>query len=319
MFNLYNFYKLNIMKMSGTCRDTYNNYGSYLKFRGTDKAVCELNSKIIKNTNAIESFVTRATNAEGINGADIATNKADIATNKADIATNKNDIATNKNDIATNKNDIATNNTDLTRDKASLSGATFTGDVIMKKNLNINGDLTISGTTTTVNTQNLDISDNLISLNYGYHDTPSTDSGILIMRGGSEHNAFMGWDEIKDRFVFGTTEASSNATGHLDIDIGTIEAHLDGTATTAKNYTSDGDIADSLEILTDAVAKNTAKVGYTEDLVAANSAVALNSAKVGITEDQAAAIKLIANLPKSTTYISIGQLWNDNGTLKVKT
>ena len=286
------------MKMSGTCRDTYNNYGSYLKFRGTDKAVCELNSKIIKNTNAIESFVTRATNAEGINGADIATNKADIATNKADIATNK---------------------TDITRDKASLSGATFTGDVIMKKNLNINGDLTISGTTTTVNTQNLDISDNLISLNYGYHDTPSTDSGILIMRGGSEHNAFMGWDEIKDRFVFGTTEASSNATGHLDIDIGTIEAHLDGTATTAKNYTSDGDIADSLEILTDAVAKNTAKVGYTEDLVAANSAVALNSAKVGITEDQAAAIKLIANLPKSTTYISIGQLWNDNGILKVKT
>lgn len=36
--------------MSGTCRDTYYNYGSYLRTRGTDKAVCELNSKIIANT-----------------------------------------------------------------------------------------------------------------------------------------------------------------------------------------------------------------------------------------------------------------------------
>ncbi len=39
-----------------------------------------------------------------------------------------------------------------------------------------------------------------------------------------------------------------------------------------------------------AITANTAKVGYTDDLVAANSAVAANTAKTGITTDQASAI-----------------------------
>ena len=39
-----------------------------------------------------------------------------------------------------------------------------------------------------------------------------------------------------------------------------------------------------------AITANTAKVGYTDDLVAANSAVAANTAKTGITTSQASAI-----------------------------
>ena len=151
--------------MPGTCKDTYNNYGSYLKSRGTDKAVCELNSKIIantdtivKNTNAIEAEVTRAEIAEDINADAIAINKTAIEINAVDISANKTDIETNKTDIEDEVSRAKNAEAILTQQKASLSGATFTGNVIMNKNLNINGDLMISGTTTTVNTQNLDIS-----------------------------------------------------------------------------------------------------------------------------------------------------------------
>ena len=55
----------------------------------------------------------------------------------------------------------------------------------------INGELDVKGTTTSINTINLDISDNLISLNNGLTGNPLNDSGILIYRGDAS-SAFMG-------------------------------------------------------------------------------------------------------------------------------
>lgn len=51
--------------------------------------------------------------------------------------------------------------------KASLSGATFTGDVTVETDLIIDGNLTISGTTTTVSAQDLVVSDPLIYIGEG--------------------------------------------------------------------------------------------------------------------------------------------------------
>ena len=65
------------------------------------------------------------------------------------------------------------------------------------------------------------------------------------------------------------------------------------------NAVTEDKIAD--EVIS-SIAANTAKVGYTDDLVAANSAVAANTAKTGITSDQASAID--ANTAKTgiTSY-----------------
>jgi hypothetical protein len=67
--------------------------------------------------------------------------------------------------------------------KASLSGATFTGDVTLETNLVIEGNLTISGTTTTVNATDLSISDPLIYLAAEQYTEDVLDVGFLAATG----------------------------------------------------------------------------------------------------------------------------------------
>jgi len=60
--------------------------------------------------------------------------------------------------------------TDLTADlasKAALAGATFTGDVTVETDLIVDGNLTVTGTTTTVSAQDLVVSDPLIYIGEG--------------------------------------------------------------------------------------------------------------------------------------------------------
>jgi len=75
----------------------------------------------------------------------------------------------------------------------------------------IRGDLTVSGTRTYVNTNNLDISDNVIVLNRGIGSNENTNvsSGILVKRHGN--NQFMGWDDIESCFVLGETTEDGSA------------------------------------------------------------------------------------------------------------
>ena len=110
----------------------------------------------------------------------------------------------------------------LVNDNAALSGAAFTGDV------SVAGNLTVSGTTSTV--INLDISDNLIGLNNGLTTGAESinDAGIIIARGNTGDNAFMGWDESEDKFIVGLTTATASSLGDLTITTGTLVANLEG-------------------------------------------------------------------------------------------
>jgi hemin uptake protein HemP len=82
--------------------------------------------------------------------------------------------------------------------------------------VSITGDLTVSGTTTTVNQTNLDVSDNIIGLNRGA-STNANDSGLIIERGTTGDNAAFLWDESEDKFVFGLTTATPSATGNVSL------------------------------------------------------------------------------------------------------
>tara|TARA_B100000575_G_scaffold191104_1_gene154191 strand:- start:3736 stop:22587 length:18852 start_codon:yes stop_codon:yes gene_type:complete len=75
----------------------------------------------------------------------------------------------------------------------------------------IRGDLTVSGTRTYVNTNNLDISDNVIVLNRGIGSNENTNvsSGILVKRHGN--NQFMGWDDVENSFILGETTEEGDA------------------------------------------------------------------------------------------------------------
>lgn len=63
-------------------------------------------------------------------------------------------------------------------------------------------NLTVQGTTTTVNSETLTIDDNIIVLNNNVTGTPTENAGIEIER-GTPTNASLIWDESNDRWVAG--------------------------------------------------------------------------------------------------------------------
>ena len=75
----------------------------------------------------------------------------------------------------------------------------------------IAGNLTVSGTTTTLDTTNILVEDPLIVLAKSVSGTPAWDAGLVVERGSSANVAFI-WDESADEFaVVNTTETGSTA------------------------------------------------------------------------------------------------------------
>lgn len=85
---------------------------------------------------------------------------------------------------------------------ANITGlATFANAVV------IQGNLTVQGTTTTVNTQNLNVADNIVTLNSDWVGAPSENAGIEINRGSSA-NVVLRWNETTD--VWEITQDGTN-------------------------------------------------------------------------------------------------------------
>ena len=119
----------------------------------------------------------------------------------------------------------AAGNTELTITDTSAS---FAGNVVVA------GDFTVNGTTTTNNSVNLTVDDNIIELNSGI-SASSNDSGIIIERGSTGNNAAIIWDESADKFAMGTTTATAgDKSGGITVAVGTLVANLEGTATAAQ-------------------------------------------------------------------------------------
>jgi hypothetical protein len=89
-----------------------------------------------------------------------------------------------------------------------------TGNTDISGNLVVTGNLTINGTTVTNDATNTEIKDPLIELNSGAGSN-ANDLGILMERGSTGDNVFMGWDESGDYFGFGTTTATADSTGNI--------------------------------------------------------------------------------------------------------
>jgi len=122
------------------------------------------------------------------------------------------------------------------------NGQTIGGDKVFSDNLTIQGNLTVSGTTTTVSTDNTVVKDPIMELNNGI-GANTGDSGILIERGTTGDNAFIGWDESVDKFTVGTTTNTASDTGNFSITTGTLVAALEGNATTASTLQNARNIA----------------------------------------------------------------------------
>ena len=94
---------------------------------------------------------------------------------------------------------------DGTGDPAIESGATLrtsigvgTGDSPTFTNLTLSGDLTVNGSTTTVNTANLLVEDRFILVNSGSNATG--DGGLVVGSGSLQSGSTFIWDDSADRW-----------------------------------------------------------------------------------------------------------------------
>ena len=111
----------------------------------------------------------------------------------------------------------------------------FTGNVIVQ------GNLTISGDTTTVDVTQLEVEDPMIYLNRsGQENSATYDSGILIERydSGNQNHAGMIWDESDDEFAFFT---SPNITASTTTVTGMVYANVRAGDVKTKNVLPDTD------------------------------------------------------------------------------
>ena len=118
----------------------------------------------------------------------------------------------------------------------------------------VSGNLTVSGTTTSINTTNLTVNDNIIILNNDATGTPSQNAGIEVER-GDQTNAVLQWNETSDHWEIssGGTTGRIITTGDTVGDItevvagtglsgggtsGSVTVNMANTSVTAASYGS---------------------------------------------------------------------------------
>jgi hypothetical protein len=103
-----------------------------------------------------------------------------------------NEVDANANAIAS---DLATNYLNKTTTDAQVvasSETTFQNDLV------IQGNLTVTGATTTVEAEQLTIADNIITLNSGVTGAPTENAGLEVDRGDAGIQTILQWDEAND-------------------------------------------------------------------------------------------------------------------------
>jgi hypothetical protein len=121
------------------------------------------------------------------------------------------------------------NKIEITRDGANAyftlpTDVSVDGQLNVGENLVVTGNLIVSGTTTTVNTEEVNLADNIINLNSNHSGAPSQNGGISVNRGSSANVTFI-WDETADKWTVGSEtivagtfegDITGNITGNAD-------------------------------------------------------------------------------------------------------
>jgi hypothetical protein len=201
-----------------------NYLGSVASLKAADEA---LDAQIKTNADAIasnDSDISTLQSNVSSNDSDISSLQSDVSTAQSDISTLQSNVSSNDSDISTLQSNVSSNDSDISAlqtQAGSLASdgnsASFSGD-ISAANAVFSGNLTVQGTTTSVQTTNIDVSDSLMNLSKGAASgaNASNDGGFIVERGSSESNVAFIWDEGDDKFkVLSTsaTAASSDISG----------------------------------------------------------------------------------------------------------
>jgi len=189
--------------------------------------------------NALDTQLKTVADAVASNDSDISTLQSNVSSNDSDISSlqsDVSDISSLQSDVSANTSAISSNDSDISAlqtQAGSLASdgnsASFSGD-ISAANAVFSGNLTVQGTTTSVQTTNIDVSDSLMNLSKGAASgaNASNDGGFIVERGSSESNVAFIWDEGDDMFKVLTTSATAASTDISGTDSSAARAKLDG-------------------------------------------------------------------------------------------
>jgi hypothetical protein len=136
-------------------------------------------------------------------------------------------------------NEIAVSNSGVGAVTLSLPA-----NVTISNNLVVTGDLTVSGNTTTVNTEQLNVEDNIITLNSGVTGAPTLNSGIEVNRGTSTDVSIL-WNETTDKWTF-----TNDGTNYVNIASNSDIANVATAFTVAGDSGSSQTITSGTDTLT---------------------------------------------------------------------
>jgi hypothetical protein len=218
----------------------------------------------------------------------------------------------------------------------SIGQSVAPSDSVTFDNLTLTGNLTVEGTTTTINTQNLSVQDAIVELANGNDSSLVPYIGILANRGVTD--AYWIWDESTDSWFAGTSSDGSTfalspirASG---VTASTFTGNLVGNASSATILTTprtiNGTAFDGSANITTASWGTTRILSFTGDVTGSNSvngstsvATALTLANSGVVPGSYGSATEIPSLTvdakgritaASTNAITIG-----DGTLTVNT
>ena len=212
-----------------------NYLGSVASLKAADEA---LDAQIKTNADAIasnDSDISTLQSNVSSNDSDISSLQSDVSTAQSDISTLQSNVTSNDSDISTLQSNVSSNDSDISdlqTQAGSLASdgnsASFSGD-ISAANAVFSGNLTVSGTTTSVQTTNIDVSDSIMNLSKGAASgaNASNDGGFIVERGSSESNVAFIWDEGDDKFKVLSTSATAASSDISGTDSSAALADLD--------------------------------------------------------------------------------------------
>ncbi len=182
---------------------------------------------------------------------------------------------------------------DLSLNTRSITGVgniNITGTLQTSSDAIIGGDLTVNGTTTTVNTEIINLADNNIVLNSNHTGAPTENAGITVERGNETDKVFQ-WNETTDLWE---TDDNFKVNGNI-----TVTGTVDG-----RDLETDGNKLDNIEALADVTdATNVAAAGALMDSEVTNldQVKAFDSADYATATQGSTADSALQNVSEDTT------------------
>lgn len=196
-----------------------------------DSDISTLQANVSSNDSDISTLQSNVSS----NDSDISSLQSDVSTAQSDITTLQSNVTSNDSDISTLQSNVSSNDSDISALQtragsiaADGNSASFSGDV-SAANAVFSGNLTVQGTTTSVQTTNIDVSDSLMNLSKGAASgaNASNDGGFIVERGSSESNVALIWDEGDDKFKVLSTSATAASTDISGTDSSAAAAKFD--------------------------------------------------------------------------------------------